>query len=80
MQDHEMSRIHLIGFIHSRNTNRNIILQKVKESDIKDVRCGKIGAFNIFTASKKNDRYVENIHPQLEDCGDSQVEAPYLSS
>ena len=75
-----MSRIHLLGSTQSINTARNINLQKLVESDIKDVKFGKIWVFDIFTASKKNDRYVENIHPQLEDCGDSQVQAPYLSS
>ena len=50
---------------------RNIILQKVKESDIKDVTFGKIRLLNIFTASKKKNKYVENIYPQLEDSGDS---------
>ena len=74
-----MSRIHLLGSTQSINTARNINLQKLVESDIKDVKFGKIWVFDIFTASKKNDRYVENIHPQLEDSGDSQIQAPYLS-
>ena len=80
VQDYEISRIHLMGSTHSINTARNIILQKVKEFNIKDVTFGKIGALNIFTASKKKDTYVENIHPKLEDSSGSQVHAPYLSS
>ena len=76
----EMSRIHDMGSKHGTSTARNIILQKVKESDIKNVKFGKIGVFNIFTAFKKKDTYVENIHPQLDDSGGSQVQAPYLSS
>ena len=78
--DHGKSRIHLMGSTDGVHTARNIIQQKVKESDIKDLTFGKIGAFDIFTASKKNDIYVENIPPQLEDSGVSQVQAPYLSS
>ena len=80
MQDNEMSRICLMGSTHGINTARNIILQKVMESDIKDVTSGKIRTINIFTAFKKKDTHIENIHPQHMDSSDSQVQAPYLSS
>ena len=63
VQDYDMSRIHLIGSTHCINTSRHIILQKVKESDIKYITFGKIGAFNIFTASKTKNAYVKNIYP-----------------
>ena len=68
-----MSSIHPVGSTHGINTTRNIFLQKVKESKIKEISFAKIRAFYIFNASKKKDRYVENIHPQLDDSGDSQV-------
>ena len=80
VQDHERSRIHLMGSAHGLQTARNLIQQKVKESDLRDVTFGKIEAFDIFTASKEQDRNLGNIPPQLEDSGDSQVQTHYLSS
>ena len=65
---------------YSLHTARNIIQQKVKESDLKDVIFGTSEAFNIFTASKEQDRNLDNIHAQHEDNCDSQVETLYMSS
>ena len=55
------TRIHLMGSPDRIETAHKIIEEKVKESDLRDITFGKIGAFNIFAASVEQDTKLENI-------------------
>ena len=76
VEDHGRSRIHLMGSSHGVQTARRIIEEKVKESDLRDVTFGNIGAFDIFTAQLEQDTKLENISPQLQDSQDSHLMSP----